>query len=70
MRDGDGRETLAGDPVAVRDSTPPAAYIVRPVRNGRGWTYLLTYLRTGERHRIVGWKALRHFLNTPPRGLH
>jgi hypothetical protein len=46
-----------------------AAYIVRPVRSGRGWAYLLTDLRTGERHRIVGWKALRQFLNTPPRGL-
>ncbi len=54
----------------MRDPAPPVAYIVRAVRSGRGWIYLLTDLRTGERHRIVGWKALRQFLNTPPRGLH
>ena len=54
----------------MRDTALPAAYIVRPVRSGRGWAYLLTDLRTGERHRIVGWQALRRFLHTLPRGLH
>jgi hypothetical protein len=53
----------------MRDPESPWAYIVRPVRSGRGWTYLLTDLRTGERHCLVGWKALRQFLNTPRRGL-
>jgi hypothetical protein len=53
----------------MRDSGSLWAYIVRPVRSGRGWVYLLTDLRTGERHQVVGWKALRQFLNTPRRGL-
>jgi hypothetical protein len=54
----------------MRKPESPSAYIVRPVRSRRGWTYVLTDLRTGERHCVVGWRALRQFLNTPRRGLH
>jgi hypothetical protein len=54
----------------MRKPESPSAYIVRPVRSPHGWTYVLTDLRTGERHYLVGWRALRQFLNTPRRGLH
>jgi hypothetical protein len=54
----------------MHEPAPPVAYIVRPVCVGRAWTFVLTNLRTGERHRLVGWRALRQFLNAATGGLH
>jgi hypothetical protein len=54
----------------MRKPDSPLATIVRPVRSGRGWPYLLTDLRTGERYHLVAWTALRQFLNARRRDLH
>lgn len=50
-------------------ASPPSVFVVRAEAKGRHWVYWLTDLRTGERRRVVGWRALRQALHSSPHGL-